>query len=156
MITDLIDARFCFAHFRYEYGVNSLLFSLISKTVGIPPAFLGDSLCDERDIVIRQQAKAGIDNSVLYLLLADDLLIAYPAAGFLANIIRVVCTGTARTAVVSSTRMLKRDIFESITRRDFIAYKQRQQGEYISKLTTDADAIKDRRFRMLPMFFDTR
>ena len=56
--------------------------------------------------------------------------------------------------VVGSTRMLKHDIFESITRRDYVAYKQRQQGEYISKLTTDADAIKDRRFRMLPMFFD--
>ena len=56
--------------------------------------------------------------------------------------------------VVGCTRLLRHDIFESITHRDFVAYKQNHQGEYISKLTTDADAIKDGRFRMLPMFFD--
>lgn len=56
--------------------------------------------------------------------------------------------------VVGSTRMLKHDIFKSIMHRDFVTYKSRQQGEYISKLTTDADAIKGRRFTMLPMFFD--
>ena len=56
--------------------------------------------------------------------------------------------------VTGCTRLLKRDIFESILRRDYVAYKERQQGEYIAKLTNDTDAIKDRRFKMLPLFFD--
>ncbi len=56
--------------------------------------------------------------------------------------------------ITGCTRLLKRDIFESILRRDYVAYKERQQGEYIAKLTNDADAIKDRRFKMRPLFFD--
>lgn len=56
--------------------------------------------------------------------------------------------------VVGSTRLLKHDIFESISRRSFISFKQRQQGEYISMLTTEADTVRDRGFEMLPLFFD--
>ena len=56
--------------------------------------------------------------------------------------------------VVGCTKLLKRDIFESILQRDYVQYKEQQQGAYIAKLTNDADAIKERRFRMLPMFFD--
>lgn len=56
--------------------------------------------------------------------------------------------------ITGCTRLLKRDIFESILRRDYVAYKECQQGEYIAKLTNDADAIKDRRFKTLPLFFD--
>ena len=56
--------------------------------------------------------------------------------------------------VVGCTKLLKRDIFESILQRDYVSYKGQQQGAYIAKLTNDADSIKDRRFRMLPMFFD--
>ena len=56
--------------------------------------------------------------------------------------------------VVGCTKLLKRDIFESILHRDYVSYKEQQQGGYIAKLTNDADTIIDRRFRMLPMLFD--
>ena len=56
--------------------------------------------------------------------------------------------------VTGCTRMLKRDVFESILRRSYVDYKLQQQGEYLAKLTNDADAIQNRRFRMLPLFFD--
>ena len=56
--------------------------------------------------------------------------------------------------VVQCTRLLKRDIFDSILRRPYTEYRERQQGEYIAKLTNEADAIRERRFQMLPMFFD--
>lgn len=56
--------------------------------------------------------------------------------------------------VTGCTRMLKRDVFESILRRSYVDYKLQQQGEYLARLTNDADAIQNRRFRMLPLFFD--
>ena len=56
--------------------------------------------------------------------------------------------------VTECTRMLKRDVFESILRRSYVDYKSQQQGEYLAKLTNDADAIQNRRFQMLPLFFD--
>lgn len=56
--------------------------------------------------------------------------------------------------VVGCTKLLKRHIFGSILRRDFISYQEHQRGEYIAKLTNGADSIQERRFRMLPMFFD--
>ena len=56
--------------------------------------------------------------------------------------------------VVGCTKLLKRDVFASILNRDYVSYKELQQGAYIAKLSNEADAITDRRFRMLPMFFD--
>ncbi len=56
--------------------------------------------------------------------------------------------------VVGCTRLLKRDIFESILQRDYITYKKQQHGAYIAKLQNDAEVIRDRRFSMLPMLFD--
>ena len=56
--------------------------------------------------------------------------------------------------VVGCTRLLRRDVFESILRRPYTEYRERQQGEYIAKLTNEADAIRERRFQMLPTFFD--
>ena len=56
--------------------------------------------------------------------------------------------------VVGCTRELKHDIFASIVERSYVAYKDHQQGEYIAKYTNEADAIKDRRFSMLPMFWE--
>ena len=56
--------------------------------------------------------------------------------------------------VTGCTRLLKRDIFSSIMRRSYVAYRTRRQGEYIAKLTNEADAIRERRFKMLPMLFD--
>ena len=56
--------------------------------------------------------------------------------------------------VVGCTRLLKRDIFTSILARDVVSFASQPQGAYIAKLTSDADTIRDRRFRMLPMLFD--
>lgn len=49
---------------------------------------------------------------------------------------------------------LKRDVFESILHRGYVAYKERTQGEYIAALTEKADAIRQSRFQMLPMFWE--
>ena len=56
--------------------------------------------------------------------------------------------------VIGCTRNLKQDIFEHILRRDFVSYTEYSQGEYIAKYTNEADTIKERRFNMLPMFWD--
>ena len=49
---------------------------------------------------------------------------------------------------------LRRDIFDSILGRSYVDYKKRPQGDYIAKYMTEAEAIRDRRFRMLPMFWE--
>ena len=49
---------------------------------------------------------------------------------------------------------LRQDIFDSILRRSYIVYRQHPQGEYIAKFMTDAETIRDRRFRMKPMLWE--
>lgn len=49
---------------------------------------------------------------------------------------------------------LRQDIFDSILSRSYVAYKEHPQGDYISKYMTEAEAIRDRRFRMLPMLWE--
>lgn len=49
---------------------------------------------------------------------------------------------------------LKGDVFESALRRDYVDYKRRPQGEYAAKYTGEADAIRARRFCMLPLFWE--
>lgn len=56
--------------------------------------------------------------------------------------------------VVGCTRILKRDIFESITSRSYVSYKKHTQGEYIAKYTNEAYMIKTRHFQMLPRFWE--
>lgn len=56
--------------------------------------------------------------------------------------------------VVGCTKCLKYDIFESILKRNYVAYKDKPQGEYIAKYTNEADSIKNRWFSMLPMFWE--
>ena len=56
--------------------------------------------------------------------------------------------------VVGCTRELKYDVFESIINRSYVVYKEHTQGEYMAKYTNEADTIKERRFRMLPMFWE--
>lgn len=54
--------------------------------------------------------------------------------------------------VVGCVKHLKRDIWDSILRRSYVAYKGLPQGEYIAKYTAEADTIKERRFAMKPAF----
>lgn len=49
---------------------------------------------------------------------------------------------------------LRRDIFDSILARDFVAYRQRPQGEYTAKYMSEAETIRDRRFRMKPYLWE--
>lgn len=52
------------------------------------------------------------------------------------------------------TRLLKHDIFESIMHRGYAAYKKHPEGEYIAKYVNESDAIKARRFQLLPAFWE--
>ncbi len=49
---------------------------------------------------------------------------------------------------------LRQDIFSSILNRSYVEYKAHPQGDYISKYMTEAEAIRDRRFRMLPTLWE--
>lgn len=49
---------------------------------------------------------------------------------------------------------LKRDIFASILRLNYVAYKEKQQGEYVAKYSSEADLIRSRYFQMLPLFWE--
>ena len=49
---------------------------------------------------------------------------------------------------------LRQDIFDSILRRGYVAYKKYPEGDYIAKYMTEAEAIRDRQFRMLPMLWE--
>jgi len=54
--------------------------------------------------------------------------------------------------IVGSTKLLKHDVFDSILSRGYIQFKELTLGEYISKYTSEADVIMNRRFAMLPLF----
>ena len=56
--------------------------------------------------------------------------------------------------VIGCISALRRDIFDSILRRDYISFKQRPQGEYIAKFMSEAETIRDRRFRMKPYLWE--
>ena len=55
---------------------------------------------------------------------------------------------------VGCTRLLKHDIFAGILRQSYVTYKEKQQGEYVAKYTSEADMIKTRYFQMLPLFWE--
>lgn len=56
--------------------------------------------------------------------------------------------------VTGCTKMLKRDIFQSILQRSYTTYKKHPQGWYIAKYTKEADDIKAYRFQMLPLLWE--
>lgn len=49
---------------------------------------------------------------------------------------------------------LRRDLFDSIFSRSYVDYKTQSQGEYLSKYMTEAETIRDRRFRMQPILWE--
>lgn len=53
--------------------------------------------------------------------------------------------------VAGCAGLLKRDIFSAILGRSYVAYRQKQTGEYLAKYTGEADAIQNRYFGMLPL-----
>ena len=56
--------------------------------------------------------------------------------------------------IVGCTKNLKQDIFQSILKRSYIVYKEKQTGEYIAKYTNEVDTIKARYYSMLTMFWN--
>lgn len=56
--------------------------------------------------------------------------------------------------VIGCISALRQNLFDSILRRDFITYRQRPQGEYLAKYMSEAEAIRDRRFRMKPCLWE--
>lgn len=56
--------------------------------------------------------------------------------------------------VVGCTKALKSDIFKRILAHSYVSYKERPQGEYLAKYTSEADTIKARRFSMLPLLWE--
>ncbi len=56
--------------------------------------------------------------------------------------------------VIGCISALRRDIFDSILRRDYVVYKQQPQGKYIAKYMSEAETIRDRRFRMKPYLWE--
>lgn len=49
---------------------------------------------------------------------------------------------------------LKRDIFASILRLDYVTYQKTPQGAFIAKYGSEADLIRSRYFQMLPLFWE--
>lgn len=98
--------------------------------------------------------------SVLDEAVAGHAASAVQAAGILFGLIlceslAFLCYRLLRARYsVGCTRLLKQDIFDSILRRDYVEYKQYQQGAYISRYTNEADAIRENRFELLPLFWE--
>lgn len=56
--------------------------------------------------------------------------------------------------VTGCTGALKHDIFARILESGYVEYRKMPQGAYIARYTTEAEMIRERRFRMLPMFWE--
>lgn len=56
--------------------------------------------------------------------------------------------------VIGCISALRRDIFDSILRRDYVSFKQHPQGAYIARYMSEAETIRDRRFRMNPYLWE--
>ena len=123
-----------------HYFIGALLTVLISNVLAVYLQFFKGDVLDYA--VIGDTANVIRYGSLLLLFIFCEILSYFIYRQFSARF------------VVGCTRSLKQDIFEHILYRSFISYKEYSQGEYIAKYTNETDAIKERRFNMLPMFFD--
>lgn len=120
--------------------VGALLSILISNTFAVYLQFFKGDVLDYA--VIGNTANVIRYGNLLLLFIFCEILFYFIYRQFSAKF------------VVGCTRSLKQDIFEHILYRSFVSYKEYSQGEYIAKYTNETDTIKERRFNMLPMFFD--
>lgn len=122
------------------YFVGALVSILISTLFAVVLQFFkGDVL----DYAVAGEMQATIKYAVLLIVfILCEVLTYFRYRQFSAKF-AIGCTGE-----------LKHDIFESILNRDFVSFKEQTQGEYIAKYTNEADTIKERRFNMLPMFWE--
>ncbi|MBS6196716.1 MAG: ABC transporter ATP-binding protein [Clostridiales bacterium] len=86
----------------------------------------------------------------------DTICYALLLIGFiLLEVLFFYCHGRLSSGfVVSCTRDLKADIFEGILHCSVPLYRKDPQGTYISRYTNEADLIKERRFSMIPAFWE--
>ena len=130
---------------KYEYKncryfIGALVSILCSNLFAVSLQFFKGDVLD--------YAVAGdMSNTVLY----GALLIAFILCEVL---FYFVYKRQSAKFVIGCTRNLKQDIFASIFSRSYVSYKEHPQGEYLSKYSNEADTIRDRRFNMLPMFWD--
>ena len=130
---------------KYEYKncryfIGALVSILCSNLFAVSLQFFKGDVLD--------YAVAGdMNNTVLY----GALLIAFILCEVL---FYFVYKRQSAKFVIGCTRNLKQDVFASIFSRSYVSYKEHPQGEYLSKYSNEADTIKDRRFNMLPMFWD--
>lgn len=122
------------------YFIGALVFILISNALAVVLQFFkGDVL----DYAITGDAQTTLRYAILLVsFILCEILFYFGHKQFSARFI------------VGCTKLLKRDIFDSILKRSYIDYKTTPQGEYIAKYTNEADTIKARRFQMLPLFWD--
>ncbi len=122
------------------YYVSALVFIFISNAFAVILQFFkGDVL----DYAIAGETQTTIKYAVLLIaFILGEILFYFGYKQFSAKF------------VVGCTKLLKRDIFESIIQRGYVDFKQLPQGEYIAKYTNEADTIKARQFQMLPLFWD--
>ena len=123
-----------------RYFVGALVSVLISTCFGVLLQFFKGDVLDH--------AVAGETRQTLYYAVLLISCILCEVLGFF------LYDRFSAQFVVGCTKELKHDVFVSIVRRDYVSYKEHPQGEYIAKYTNEIDAIQERRFRMLPMFWE--
>ena len=123
-----------------HHFVGALLSILISNTFAVYLQFFKGDVLDYA--IIGNTANVIRYGSLLLLFIFCEILFYFIYRQFSAKF------------VVECARSLKQDIFEHTLYRSFVSYKEYSQGEYIAKYTNETDTIKERRFNMLPLFFD--
>ncbi len=122
------------------YYIGALVFVLISTVFAVALQFFKGGVLDH---AIAGDTGATLKYAVLLIgFILGEVLFYY-----------FYKRSSARFSV-GCTRLLKHDIFAGILRRSYVIYKEKQQGEYVAKYTSEADMIKTRYFQMLPLFWE--
>ena len=129
-----------YEHKNCRYFIGALVSILCSNLFAVSLQFFKGDVLDYAVV-------GDVSNTILY----GALLIAFI---FCEVFLYFLYKRQSAKFVVECTRNLKQDIFASIFSRSYVSYKEHTQGEYLSRYSNEADAIKERRFHMLPMFWD--
>ncbi len=122
------------------YYIGALVFILISNLFAVVLQFFKGNVLD---YAIAGETETTIQYAILLIGFILGEVLFYYCYLRASNRFAVGCLG-----------LLKRDIFKSILRQDYITYKEKQQGEYVAKYTNEADMIRSRYFQMLPLFWN--
>ena len=122
------------------FYIGALVFILISTVFAVVLQFFkGDVL----DHAIAGDAGATLKYAALLIgFILGEVLFYYGYRRW-SDRFAVLCLG-----------QLKRDIFASILRLDYVTYQKTPQGAFIAKYGSEADLIRSRYFQMLPLFWE--